>query len=55
MSVKSVSEFSMSLGGSVGGAFDEGFNEFTESGVSGVTGGELCSFDSSVRCSFLAA
>ena len=26
-------------------AFDEGFNEFAESGVSGVTGGGLCSFD----------
>jgi hypothetical protein len=53
MSVKSVSEFSMSLGGSVGGAFDEGFNEFAESGVSGVPGGGLGSF--AARGSFLAA
>ena len=51
---RDVSEFSVSLGGGVS-RVEEGINEFAESGVSGVTGGGLCSFDSSVRCSFLAA
>jgi len=51
---RDVSEFSVSLGGGVGGAFDEGFNEFAESGVSGVTGGGLCSVDSPARGSFAA-
>jgi hypothetical protein len=49
MSVKSGSEFCVSPGG--GGAFDEEFNEFAESGV---TGGGLCSFNSPARGSFAA-
>ena len=52
MNVKSVSEFCVSLG--VGGALDEGFNGFAESGVSGVTAGGLCSFGSPARGSFVA-
>ena len=43
MSVKSVSEFSVSLGGGVS-RVEEGYNEFAESGVSGVTGAGLGSF-----------
>ena len=48
---RDVSEFSVSPGGGAS-RVEEGFNEFAESGVSGVTGGGLCSFDSPARGSF---
>ena len=51
--LRDVSEFSVSLGGGVS-RVDKGFNEFAESGVSGVTGGRLCLVDSLARGSFAA-